>query len=340
MTTAIDWLMLALLLACVWLAWAWRRSQPPRSHHGVVNAPVRRLLRPRTPDDCPVCRQQRAATPLTPSSRPSVRPWCERKSRRGAPKRIDTHGFACPTSTCDYYRVPDAQVHALVGDGTHGTHERIQTFRCQACRTTFSARLNTPLYRLKTPSQRVGEVLTAMAEGLDVSAAVRVFGHGHTTITTWLTRAGAHSAILHERIFRNLSLAHLQLDELRMRLRCRARVLWLWVVVDPITKIIPVGHLGSRTQDSAHAVVHEVRQRLAPGCLPVFTSDGLNLYFYALTAHFGQWVAGAGRRKDQVWCPCRALSARAAGALLSDAWLVRGRRGPGAGDLPARLAQV
>jgi hypothetical protein len=31
----------------------------------------------------------------------------------------------------------------------------------------------------------------------------------------------------------------------------------------------------------------------------VFTSDGLNLYFYALTAHFGQWVAGAGRRTRQ-----------------------------------------
>jgi len=27
-----------------------------------------------------------------------------------------------------------------------------------------------------------------------------------------------------------------------------------------------------------------------PFCLPLFTSDGLNLYFYALTAHFGQWL--------------------------------------------------
>jgi hypothetical protein len=28
---------------------------------------------------------------------------------------------------------------------------------------------------------------------------------------------------------------------------------------------------------------------LAPDCIPLFTSDGLNLYFYATTAHFGQW---------------------------------------------------
>lgn len=197
------------------------------------------------------------------------------------------------------YQNTDAQIHALVGDGIDGKYERIQSLRCQACRTTFSTRRDTPLYRLKTASQRVAEVLTALAEGLDVSAAVRVFGHRHATITTWLTRAGAHSATLHDRVFRNLHLPHIQLDELRTRLRSRAHVLWLWVTVDPISKLIPVLHLGARTQDVAHRVVHELQQRLAPGSLPVFTSDGLNQYFYALSAHFGQWVAGVGRRTQQ-----------------------------------------
>src|SRR5204863_5947489 len=35
--------------------------------------------------------------------------------------------------------------------------------------------------------------------------------------------------------------------------------------------------------------MHTLRQLLALDCLPLFTSDGLNLYFYALTAHFGDW---------------------------------------------------
>jgi IS1 family transposase len=37
---------------------------------------------------------------------------------------------------------------------------------------------------------------------------------------------------------------------------------------------------------------------LAPACLPLFTSDGLNLHFYALTAHFGHWreVGRRGRK--------------------------------------------
>ncbi len=142
----------------------------------------------------------------------------------------------------------------------------------------------------------MAEVLAALAEGLDLAAAVRVFGHRHATITTWLTHAGEHSATLHGRWFRHLHLPHLQLDELRTRLRKRAHVLWLGVAMDPLTKLIPVLHLGARTQQAAHAVVHDLRQRLAPGCLPIFTSDGLNLYFYALTAHFGAWVAGVGRR--------------------------------------------
>ncbi len=157
----------------------------------------------------------------------------------------------------------------------------------------------TPLYRLKTTFQRVAEVLTALAEGLSVSAAVRVFGHRHTTITRWLTRAGAHSASLHDRVFRRLHLPHIQFDELRSRLRNRVHALWLWLALDPLTKIIPVLHLDARTQAAAHAVVHELHGRLAIGCLPVFTSDGLKLYFYALTAHFGQWVAGVGRRARQ-----------------------------------------
>ena len=81
----------------------------------------------------------------------------------------------------------------------------------------------------------------------------------------------------------------MQLDEIRTRLRRSTQVLWLWLALDPGTKIVPVLQLGPRTQNMAHTVIHSLRRSLAPGCLPIFTSDGLNLYFYALTAHFGQW---------------------------------------------------
>jgi IS1 family transposase len=204
---------------------------------------------------------------------------------------VNTEGFACPNRKCLYSGITASDIHALVGDGKHGRAEQIQTFRCQACRTTFSARHDTPLYRLKTPSYQVAMVLAALAEGLDPSAAERVFGFRQATITSWLSRAGEHAHTLHERFFFHLQLPHLQLDELRTRLRSATQILWLWLAIDPLTKMLPVLQLGPRTQTMAHVLIHSLRQSLAPGCLPLFTSDGLNLYFYALTAHFGQWLA-------------------------------------------------
>jgi transposase-like protein len=292
---------LLLSLALLWRL-DWFPFQPSSSRgRAKLRTRLPRLLKPRTPDDCPACRL--ASTPssgVRPASA-QVRPWREVKSRRGAPKRIDTEGFACPNPQCRYCGITDAHLHALVGDGKHGQAERIQTFRCQACRTTFSARRNTPLYRLKTPSQQIAMVVSALAEGLDPSAAERVFGFRQATIITWLTRAGEHAQILHQRSFCHLHLPHLQLDELRTRLRSHTQVLWLWLAIDPLSKILPVLHVGPRTQLSAHMVIHSLRQVLSPGCIPLFTSDGLNLYFSALTAHFGHWLEGRRGRKALQW---------------------------------------
>jgi IS1 family transposase len=281
-------LLVVCLLLCLAPLWRhdWLHLQPCSTRGGAKRSTLHRLLKPRSPDDCPACRL--ASTTSSAIVPAPVRPWREVKSRRGAPKRIDTQGYACPNPQCRYFGITEAHLHALVGDGKHGRAEPIQTFRCQACRTTFSARRNTPLYRLKTPSQQV--------------AVVRVFGFRQATMTRWLTRAGRHAHTLHERIFCHLHLPHLQLDELRTRLRCAKQILWLWLAIDPRTKILPVLQLGPRTQHMAHTVIHVLRESLVPDCLPLFTSDGLNLYFYALTAHFGQWLqVGRRGRKVKQW---------------------------------------
>ena len=108
---------------------------------------------PRCPADCPACRLASTPSSAVVLAPAPLRPWSEVKSRRGAPKRIPTEGFACPNRQCTYFGNTDAQCHALVGDGKHGQAESIQTFRCQACRTTFTSRRDTPLYRLKPPSR-------------------------------------------------------------------------------------------------------------------------------------------------------------------------------------------
>ena len=95
-----------------------------------MHSRAHRLLKPRSPDDCLACRlASTASSGVEPAFAP-VRPWREVKSRRGAPKRVNTEGFACPNRTCPYSGITDADIHALVGDGKHGKAERIQTFRC------------------------------------------------------------------------------------------------------------------------------------------------------------------------------------------------------------------
>ena len=73
------------------------------------------------------------------------------------------------------------------------------------------------------------------------------------------------------------------------------------MAIDPRTKMLPVLELGPRTQHMAHRVIHSLRQVLAPGCLPLFTSDGLNLSFYALTAHVGTWREESRRGRTMRW---------------------------------------
>ncbi len=160
-------LFLLLCFLMLSLAWLFRLSllhhDFPHSRAGAVHPVISRLLKPRSPHDCPACCLSSTVSAGAGPSPLPVRPWSEVKSRRGAPRRVKTEGFACPNQRCSYFGITDASIHALVGDGKHGHAERIQTFRCQACRTTFSARRHTPLYRLKPPSQWVAVVLTALA---------------------------------------------------------------------------------------------------------------------------------------------------------------------------------
>jgi IS1 family transposase len=160
-------------------------------------------------------------------------------------------------------------------------------------------RRNTPLFGLKTAAVRVALVLTALAEGLSVSGAVHTFDHHERTITTWLLRAGAHAERVHGRLFSHLHLLQIQLDEMRTTLRDKGQEVWIWIAFDAKTKVIASLQMGPRTQVLAHALIHALVPVLAPGCVPLFTSDGLDLYFYALTVHWGQWVQAAGEKKRQ-----------------------------------------
>lgn len=247
-----------------------------------------RPLKPKTADDCPFCKADKDKQD-NPLPRQALKPWQEVKSQRGRKKTHSTQGYACPNPDCHYFGIVDECIHALVGYGRHGKADTIQDLRCQACGRKFSVRWGTALYRLKTSSTKVALIVALMAEGVDVSALERVFEIKEGTLRTWLTRAGMQADKVHRHFFHHLILHHIQLDELWANVSQESREVWVWAVIDTSSKLVPVLKMGPRTLDLAYAVVHDLFQILRPGCVPIFSTDGLKLYFYSLTAHFGYW---------------------------------------------------
>jgi IS1 family transposase len=261
---------------------------------------IAKPLKPKTSDDCLFCQAEKACPPKEPQTRQMPRPWSEVRNRRGRKKGISTQGYACNNRKCDYYRVMDEKMHALVGYGHHGKAERIQDLICQSCGKKFSVRRDTVLYRLKSHSEKVALALALLAEGMDVSALERVTGIREGTLRTWLSRAGMHAEKMHTRFFQELIYGHIQLDELWANFDHKGKEVWLWVATEAKSKLIPVIELGPRTLDMAMGVMHALVGTMRPSCLPIFTTDGLKLYFYALTAHFGQWKKSADEEKP-IW---------------------------------------
>lgn len=253
---------------------------------------------PRSPKDCPECAAQHGACVEHKTVR-EVEAWSKRKGKRGRPKVVESDGYFCNNQACEYYGISDSRIHALVSHGRRCKREVVQYWKCEACQKVSSARRNTPMYRLHTPSQRVQEVTTALAEGVDLAAGSRIFRHDQRTLHRWLERSAQHAQRVHEHFFNDLGCAHLQLDELVTKVRGQAQRVFIWVALEAQTKIIPVIHVGRRTNADAQRFVHELWQRLSKIHIPLFTTDGLRAYFNALTAHFGEWVWPEDKRLPQ-----------------------------------------
>jgi hypothetical protein len=182
MTFHLFCLMLSLARLC---RLTWCHHCPAQLRAAARHPIVQRLLKPHSPHDCPACRLSSTFSSLVGPAPLSVRPWREVKSRRGAPKRMNTQGFACPNQQCQYSGITDAHIHALLWGwyiwpgfanpdvSPSGLPHHVQ------CSTPHS--FVPPETALPC---RVAVVLTAQACGLDPSTAERVFGYRQATITS------------------------------------------------------------------------------------------------------------------------------------------------------------
>ncbi len=148
-------------------------------------------------------------------------------------------------------------------------------------------------------------VLACLAEGLGMRATARVFEVDPNTVLRWLVEAADQLQAFSRYFLCEVHVNQVQLDELYAVLRevkdgqlsedeaikrLERSPYWVWTAMDPESKLLGVMDVGTRTLEMAQRVVHQVVQVLAPGCVPLFLTDGLKDYGTALLSHFGHWM--------------------------------------------------
>jgi IS1 family transposase len=177
--------------------------------------------------------------------------------------------------------------------------------QCVVCQTYFLETHGTVFHHKRGSAELLVRVVTALAEGIGLRAVARVFAIDPNTVLHWLGEAAAQLQAFSHYWLHDLQLGQVQLDELfavlsvakaggvsgTEALARRARSPhWVWVAFDPVSKLLLSIEVGERSLAMAQRLVHHVRQRLAPGFLPLFLTDGFKAYATALLTHFGHWV--------------------------------------------------
>jgi IS1 family transposase len=154
--------------------------------------------------------------------------------------------------------------------------------------------LSTIFYGKKHPAETIWRVLKCLAEGVGIRKTARIFDLDPNTVQKWLKQAGAHMESVSHYMLHDLQLTQVQVDELWAHLGKRdgeeKAKFWVWVGVDAPTKLWLATIVGDRSQACAQLLIHAIVALLAPGCMPLFTSDQWSAYGAALLTHFGHWV--------------------------------------------------
>src|SRR5438552_794446 len=305
--------LLGLLWLCCMLHAAW-----PSSHAAGVPRPPERIppsrKRPRVPKPfpdltrtplCAACAQAHEHVPPPPSGPPPrIVPT------RGRPRQVDTSRHFCPYPTCAYQGWVGLGNLCANGHPSGGPWRQLY---CTGCGGYFQETHGTPLHGKRVVPERLVWAVGALAEGLGIRAVARVFEVDPNTVLEWLVEVADHAAAFSQYCLHDVRVTQVQLDELFALLsavkagevseaaaitRLSRAPHWVWAALDPVTKLLLTVEVGDRTLAMAQRMVHQVVQVLAPGCVPLFLTDGFTEYTTALLTHYGQWVQPP-RRQDK-----------------------------------------
>jgi IS1 family transposase len=302
--------LVALMWLCLMLQWAWpsdtaaypTTSEPPpplpkRKHEPKPFAGLTRK------PHCDACAHATAPRPQAPTAPPP-----RLVPTRGRPRQVDTSQHFCPYPDCAYQGW--AGWGNLQANG-HPSGGPWRQWHCTACQGYFQETHGTLFHGKRVAPDLLVWAVGALAEGLGIRAVARVFEVDPNTVLQWLVEAADQLTAFSQYFLHDVRVTQVQLDELYALLRAvkdgevsEAEALtrlsrsphWVWVAMDPVTKLLLAIAGGDRTLAMAQRVVHQVVQVLAPGCVPLFLTDGFKEYTTALLTHYGQWVQPARRQ--------------------------------------------
>ena len=297
--------LVALILICL-LLHVWWSDNPPC----VAKAPLKpdrpRSKRAKEPKPFteyihkPLCEACEASTNPRPPALGSPPPIMT--FARGRKRTIDTSGHFCP--------IPDCAYHGWLGRGNirsngHPGGQPWRQFQCVSCLGYLYETSGTIFHGKRSSPDLIVRVIACLAEGLGIRGTARVFEIDANTVLHWLMEAAEQLQAFSTYFLHDLHLNQMQLDELYAVLSAvrdgeisevqaidhlSTSPLWVWTAIDPESKLMLSAQAGERSLAMAQAVLHQIAQLLAPGCVPLFLSDGNPTYLPAITRHFGHWV--------------------------------------------------
>jgi transposase-like protein/IS1 family transposase len=270
------------------------RSTEPKPFEGLTQKPP-----------CTLCERETVHPHAPPPVPPDPMPATHRR-----PREVDTSSHFCPYSKCDYRGWTGLGNLRANGHPSGGPWRQ---FHCTACNGYFLETHGTLFHGKHAAVELIVRVLACLAEGLGIRATARGFEVNANTVLHWLVEAAEQLRAFAAYFLCDLHLEQLQLDEVYAVLRdlktgeisedeaikrLERSPSWVWTAMDPTSKLLVVVDVGSRTLAMAQRVVHQVSRMVAPGCVPLFLTDGLKDYATALLTHFGQWRQPE-RRQDK-----------------------------------------
>lgn len=151
--------------------------------------------------------------------------------------------------------------------------------------------------RLST--EKRGQVISCLVEGMSIRATVRVTGVAKNTIAKLLVDLGDACSDYQDRTLRNLPCKRIECDEIWSFCYAKAKNVpikyedewgygdvWTWTAIDAETKLVPSWLVGARNNRDCYTFLADLRSRLRPGRIQL-TTDGLASYLAVIEPLFG-----------------------------------------------------